>query len=96
MRRIEKRRRNDGNNDFKLAIRWVPGHEGIIGSELANREAKKAAEGHGNDSANHRLPKYLRTDPLLCSARALLAAQKIKLRTQWKGLWERSPRYERT
>lgn len=95
-RYIERRRRRNGNDDFKLTIRWVPGHEGIIGNELADQEAKKAAIGHENDSARRQLPKYLRTEPLLCSAPALLAAQKIKLRTQWKALWERSPRHART
>ncbi|OCH84476.1 hypothetical protein OBBRIDRAFT_713417, partial [Obba rivulosa] len=41
-----------------LTLRWVPGHEGIHGNEMADREAKKAAEKKSSDPS--RLPRLLR------------------------------------
>ncbi|GJF00464.1 RNA-directed DNA polymerase from mobile element jockey [Phanerochaete sordida] len=47
---------------IKITIRWVPGHLGVDGNELADEEAKKAAQ---NDSSPPQsLPAYLRSSSL--------------------------------
>ncbi|KAI0268046.1 hypothetical protein BGY98DRAFT_891953, partial [Russula aff. rugulosa BPL654] len=51
-------RNRAGNANYSLTVRWTAGHVGIPGNEKADREAKRAADGHSSNSND--LPKYLR------------------------------------
>lgn len=53
------KQRDDNDLNFDLTVRWIPGHKGIEGNELADVEAKKAAEGKRNTSPKERLPTFL-------------------------------------
>ena len=44
-----------------LTLRWVPGHTGIDGNEIADREAKRVAKDAAKSSSPRRLPLLLRT-----------------------------------
>jgi len=52
---IEK---NKNKKRYSLKLQWTAGHEGIPGNELANKEAKRAAEGLSSDA--NLLPSYLK------------------------------------
>ena len=74
---IQKRR---GRTKHKLILRWVAGHEGIEGNEIADSEAKKAA--NGMSSSKPALPVYLRkTLPL--NPAALRQHHNEKLTRTW-------------
>ncbi|KIJ22827.1 hypothetical protein M422DRAFT_276688 [Sphaerobolus stellatus SS14] len=85
--RLKMRRR-----DLRLHLEWVPGHEGVEGNELADVEAKKAAE--GRSSSTHRLPQILR-QPLPISTAALKSERKKSILPRWRAHWTTSPRYGR-
>ena len=72
---------------------WTPGHEGIIGNELVDTEAKAAAQ--GDSSPTSELPPLLRKKPLPISISSTRQVLKNNLTTRWKGEWQLSPRYER-
>ena len=65
-----------GWKDWKLKQRhkvtfvWTPGHKGISGNEIADKEAKLAAQ--GESSPSHDLPTFLRKKPLPVSISAML------------------------
>ena len=83
---IQKRR---GKTKHKLTLRWVAGHEGIRGNEIADAEAKKAANGH--TSGRPTLPAYLRkTLPL--NPAALRQQHNAKLLSDWATEWKNSKR----
>ena len=83
---IQKRR---GKTKHKLTLRWVAGHEGIRGNEIADTEAKKAANGH--TSGRPTLPAYLRkTLPL--NPAALRQQHNAKLLSDWATEWKNSKR----
>ncbi|KIK43988.1 hypothetical protein CY34DRAFT_58948, partial [Suillus luteus UH-Slu-Lm8-n1] len=42
-KRLAKNRDNQGQN-FHLTLRWIPGHKGVEGNELADAAAKEAAK----------------------------------------------------
>ncbi|KLO09562.1 hypothetical protein SCHPADRAFT_804613, partial [Schizopora paradoxa] len=65
---------------LEIHIHWVPGHEDIEGSDAADDEAKKAAQGLSLST-----PSTLREQqPIFpVSAAALGAKQKKKTRSEW-------------
>ncbi|KAH9957196.1 hypothetical protein BC827DRAFT_1092493, partial [Russula dissimulans] len=65
------------------------GHEGILGNELADEEAKRAALGHSSDKPS--LPRYLRK-PLLINPAAVKRAHHDKLKSRWSSVWKTSER----
>jgi ribonuclease HI len=95
-RLVMKLKKASQDRNFKVTVRWISGHDGVEGNEVADQEAKKAAEGHRNNSARRRLPPYLRKTVLPYSISALKQAQRQESSERWAHLWKNSPRYEST
>ena len=87
-----KELKKKGRRKLKLALRWTAGHEGIEGNELADREAKRAAEGISSDK--HLLPLYVRK-PLPINPAASKRAHHDALNALWKTRWRASERGRR-
>lgn len=88
--RVDAALRKHPNLD--LTLRWVPGHVDIVGNEIADQEAKKAANGVSSDPS--RLPRILRK-PLPASRSAVKQAFEAKLKERAKEAWKSSTRYTR-
>jgi len=84
--RMQKERKRSA---FTLTIRWVAGHEGIEGNEMADRAAKEAAGGAHTDK--HHLPSYLRKR-IPINPSALKQDIKVRLSNKWKKDWRSSER----
>jgi ribonuclease HI len=78
--KISKERKKGGKNKHALTIRWMAGHEGIEGNELADREAKEVAKGHTSDMKL--LPCYLRK-PVLTNSSTVKKAHNESLAKEW-------------
>lgn len=87
-RRIKELQRR--HEDIALKVVWVPGHEGVVGNEWADEEAKKASQ--GESSSEERLPAFLRED-LPASKSAVKQAYAEKIKRQVAKLFAKSPRY---
>jgi len=79
-------------NAFKLTIRWTAGHEGLKGNEMADKEAKRAAEGLTTDKPL--LPPYL-CKPLLINPAAIKRAHNDMLMSKWAKTWRETDRGQR-
>jgi ribonuclease HI/exonuclease III len=84
--RLQKERKRSA---FTMTIRWVAGHEGIEGNELADHAAKEAARGAHTDK--HLLPSYLRKR-IPINPSALKQDIKVRLSNEWKKDWRSSVR----
>ena len=76
----------------KFALNWVAAHEGVMGNEKVDEEAKRAAQ--GESSPPEELP------PILCK-RLPYSASAVKQefaevqKARWKEAWQDSPRFAR-
>ena len=75
-----------------ISIKWIAGHTGNWGNELADREAKIAATHADNTSSRRRLPTALKR-PLPSSISALKQYHNSSLLSMWARIWRQSPRY---
>ena len=75
-----------------VTIKWIAGHTGNWGNELADREAKQAANNADSSSPRRQLPAALK-QPLPSSISALKQYHNSSLRSLWANLWRQSPRH---
>jgi ribonuclease HI len=61
MAKLLKKKRQ--KNKAVLTIHWTAGHKGLVGNELADKEAKEVAKGHALETEF--LPSYLRKTLLI-------------------------------
>jgi len=85
-------RKRNGNAKYSLTIRWTAGHMGIEGNEKADREAKRAADGHNSDSKD--LPKYVRKR-IKHSVSALRQTNNKESNENWQKEWQAAKSYKR-
>ena len=85
--KISKERKKGGKNKHALTIRWMAGHKGIEGNELADREAKEVAKGRTSDMKL--LPCYLRK-PILTNSSTVKKAHNESLAKEWREEWRNS------
>jgi ribonuclease HI len=85
-RQIRKQR---GNKNYSLTIRWTAGHVGIDGNELVDTEAKTAAKGQSLNPSS--LPRILRRK-LKASTAAMKQSHNKRVKKRWKKDWVSSAR----
>ena len=82
----------NGTTNYSLRLRWTAGHVKIEGNELADEEAKLAAEGTTFDATL--LPRLLKKR-LKHNKSAAKQAHKAKLKSKWRKDWLSSPHAKR-
>ncbi|KAI0298315.1 hypothetical protein BC826DRAFT_951267 [Russula brevipes] len=85
----EQIRKTRKRSKYNLTIRWVAGHEGLEGNELADQEAKAAARGTQSDK--NLLPPYLRRK-LKINPNAAKQSLAAKLSAKHRATWRTSER----
>ncbi|KAH7927427.1 hypothetical protein BV22DRAFT_978032, partial [Leucogyrophana mollusca] len=78
-----------------VTVRWISGHDGVVGNEIADKQAKLAAEGRRRSSPNRDLPLYLRAG-LSHNLAALKQSHSKDMKDKWSEQWQTSTRYART
>jgi ribonuclease HI len=76
------------HSNLELHVAWVPGHEGVQGNELVDKEAKRAAQGH----TDRQLPPFLR-NPLPISKSTAKQTFNAKLKGRTKQVFKRCWKY---
>jgi len=73
--------------NLNIALRWSPGHEGIVGNEEADKEADKATTVGSSPASN--IPSFLQKT-LPKSKAALVQAKTTRLHRKMQEQWEKS------
>jgi ribonuclease HI len=81
---LQKRTRG---KKYSLTLRWTAGHVGIAGNEIADREARKAAQGMRTDKNS--LPVFLKRK-LTVNPSAVLQNRNAKIKQSWIRDWRKS------
>ena len=89
MKHLLRKKRVEAN---AISLKWIAGHTGNWGNELADREAKLAATHADNSSPRRQLPAALK-HPLPSSISALKQYHNSSLLSVWSRTWHQSPRY---
>jgi ribonuclease HI len=89
LRMANRLQKKKGKARNRIMIRWTAGHEGVEGNELADGEAKKAAEGKTSDKGT--LPPYLRRG-IPINPSAVKQHHNKQLKKQWRTQWHNSER----
>ena len=79
--------KNTRSKDYQLTLRWTAEHAGIPGNEIADKEAKKAAEGTHSDKSL--LPVYLRRK-LTINPSAIQQRLYAETKRAWTNKWRTS------
>ncbi len=79
--------KNRNKRRYSLTLQWTAGHEGIPGNELADKEAKRTAEGLTTDVKS--LPTLLKRR-LAINAAAVKQQLNSKIKQRWKNEWRSS------
>lgn len=77
--------------NYRLRVVWISGHDEVEGNELADSEAKKAAEGDSSPASD--LPWHLRANVLPHNVSAVKQDLTKTLQRIWRKRWTNSPRY---
>src|SRR6266481_10023693 len=73
----------------QLSIRWILGHDRVLGNERADSEAKRAISNGSSPCVD--LPCKLQDDELPFSLTMVIGVFKKELRACWKNVWMSSP-----
>jgi len=84
--------RRTGQRPPEIHLHWIAGHEGVLGNEMADAHAKRAASGESSPASQ--LPIILRK-VLPPSPVALQQEHLRQLKKRWKEIWKVSPRFPR-
>jgi ribonuclease HI len=84
--------KNTRGKQYSLTLRWTAGHVGIQGNELADKEAKRAAEGLSSDKSI--LPTFAKRK-LTINPSAVLRKRNTEIQKRWVTDWKNSTRGQR-
>ena len=83
----------NNTSSSEISLNWIAGHADILGNELADKEAGRAADSADNSSPRHALPSSLHKD-LPSSLSAIKQHHEAGLQSLWTGMWRKSPRHD--
>ena len=83
----------NNTSSSEISLNWIAGHADILGNELADKEAGRAADSANYSSPRHALPSSLHKD-LPSSLSAIKQHHEAGLQSLWTGTWRKSPRHD--